>query len=81
MPKTPRPTRKSPFFLFPFTLLLSLPWVSAKEAPKPKPQSWEIKGIVAALKDSYAGVRLQAASRLGKYQLDDPRSLIKDNKW
>jgi len=84
MIKTPRQTRKlSPFFLFPFTLLLtlllSLPWVSAEE-PKPKPQPWEIKGIVAALADPYAGVRLEAARKLGEYQLDDPKSLIKDNK-
>ncbi len=84
MPKTPRQTRKSPFFLFPFTLLLtlllSLPWVNAKEEPKPKPQAWEINGIVAALVDLHAEVRLQAANKLGEYQLDDPKSLIKNYK-
>ena len=85
MPKTPRPTRKlSAFFLFPFTLLLtlllSLPWVSAKEPPKPKPQDWEIKGIVAALVDPHAEVRLAAANKLGEYQLDDPKSRIKNYK-
>ena len=84
MPKTFRQTRKlSPFFLFLFTLFLtlflSLPWVNAEE-PKPKPQPWEINGIIAALADPYAGVRLQAASKLGEYQLDDPKSLIKNYK-
>jgi hypothetical protein len=83
MPKTPHQTRKlSPFFLFPFTLLLtfllSLPWVSAKEQPKPKPQPWEINGIIAALADPGADVRLEAARKLGEYQLDDPKSLIKN---
>ena len=84
MLKTPRNTRKSPFILFPFTLvlvlLLSLSWVNAKEAPKPKPQNWEMNGIVAALADPYAEVRLQAAKKLAEYQLDDPKSLIKKYK-
>ncbi|KAB8316033.1 HEAT repeat domain-containing protein, partial [Tolypothrix campylonemoides VB511288] len=84
MLKTARKTRKSPFFLFPFTfvlvLLLSLPWVNAKEAPKPKPQNWEMNGIVAALADSDARVRLKAAEKLAEYQLDDPKSLIKKYK-
>jgi hypothetical protein len=85
MLKTSRQTRKlSPFFLFPFTLflvlLLSLPWVSAEETRKPKPQDWEINGIVAALSDLYAGVRLQAAYHLTEYQLYDPKSLIKNYK-
>jgi hypothetical protein len=62
MPKPPRQTHKlSPFFLFPFTLflifLLSLPWVSAKEAPNPKPQPWQIEGIVAAIDDSQDKVK------------------------
>jgi hypothetical protein len=82
MPKTPR--KLSPFFLFPFTLLLtlllSLPWVSAQEEPKPKPQPWQINGFVAALVDPNAKVRLQAASKLGEYQLDDPKSQIQNYK-
>jgi HEAT repeat protein len=84
MPKTPRQSRKSAFFLFPFTLLLTLllflPWVSAKEAPKPKPQAWEIKGFVAALVDPNPKVRLEAARKLGEYQLDEPKSQIKNYK-
>ncbi len=52
---------RKPLFLFPFTLfltlLLSLPWVSAKEIPKPKPQPWQIDGIIAALDDSYPEVK------------------------
>jgi HEAT repeat protein len=72
----------SPLFIFPLTLLLVIflaaPWVSAKEAEKEKPipQPWEIKGIVAALNDPYAGVRLAAADKLGEYKLDNPKSLI-----
>ena len=84
MPKTLRQSRKSAFFLFPFTLLLTLllflPWVSAKEAPKPKPQAWEIKGFVTALVDPNAKVRLEAASKLGEYQLDEPKSQIENYK-
>ncbi|NMG07905.1 HEAT repeat domain-containing protein [Brasilonema sp. UFV-L1] len=85
MLKTNQKIRKlSPIFLFPFTvflvLLLSLPWVNAKEAPKPKPQDWEIKGIVAALRDPGANVRLKAADKLALYQLDNPNSLIQNYK-
>jgi hypothetical protein len=82
MPKTPRPTRKlSPFFLFPFTLLLtlllSLPWVNAKEAPKPKPQPWHIDGIVAALDDSYEEVKEYAFGKLAEYKSQDLKSVLK----
>ena len=42
---------RKPLFLFPFTLfltlLLYLPWVSAKQPPKP--QDWQMNGIVAAI--------------------------------
>ena len=74
-------TRKpSPILLFFCTVLLtlfvSLPWVSAEEETKPKPQPWEINGIVAALADPYAQTRLAAASKLGEYQLDHPKSQI-----
>ncbi len=58
------------------TLILSLNWVNAKEPEKPTPKDWEIKGIVAALADPYAGVRLAAADKLGKYQLDHPQQQI-----
>lgn len=72
--------RLSPFFLFPFTLLLTLllclPWVSAKEQPKPKPEAWQINGIVAALDDSYPEVKKLALEKLGQYQLQDWKSLV-----
>ncbi len=81
MPQTPRPTRKSPFFLFPFTLLLtlllSLPWVSAKEAPKPKPQPWQIDGIVAAIDDSQDGVKGYAFEQLAKYEPQALKPMLK----
>ncbi len=82
MPKTPRPTRKlSPFFLFPFilllTLLLSLPWVNAKEEPKPKPQPWQIDGIVAAIDDSQDMVKAYAFNQLAKYEPQDLKSVLK----
>ncbi|MBP5973490.1 HEAT repeat domain-containing protein, partial [Brasilonema sp. CT11] len=82
---TPRTTRKpSPVLLFLFTFLLilffSLSWVSAQEEPKPtKPQGWEMNGIVAALADPSAEVRWEAVQKLAEYQLDDPKSLIKNN--
>ncbi|HAA31827.1 MAG TPA: PBS lyase, partial [Cyanobacteria bacterium UBA8553] len=79
---TPRQTRKlSRFFLIPFTffltLLLSLPWVSAKEAPKPKPQDWQINGIVAALDDSYPKVKEYAFGQLVKYKWQDLKTVVK----
>ena len=83
MPKIPRQSRKlSPFFLFPFTLLLtlllSLPWVNAKEAPKPKPQPWQIEGIVAALDDSQDTVKVYyALDQLTLYEPQDLKSVVK----
>ncbi|WP_414620986.1 hypothetical protein [Calothrix sp. CCY 0018] len=48
---------KQPFILFPLTFLLiffvCFPWINAKEALKPKPQQWQINGILAALDDDY----------------------------
>ena len=58
------------------TLILSLNWVNAKEAEQPTPKDWEIKGIVAALADPYAGVRLAAADKLAEYQLNHPQQQI-----
>ncbi|MHC5767093.1 MAG: HEAT repeat domain-containing protein [Nostoc sp.] len=78
---TPRHTNKrSLFFLFWFTLLLtlflSLPWVNAEE--KPKPEVWQINGIVAALKDPIPKVRATATQNLQEYQLDNPKTQIKN---
>lgn len=59
MPKNPRQTRKFAFlFTFLLTLFLLFPWVNAKEPPKPKPQPWQIDGIVAAIDDSYLEVKV-----------------------
>ena len=85
MIKTPRQTRKlSPFFLFPFTLLLTLllflPWVNAKEAPKPKPQPWQIDGIVAAIDDSYDEVKVYAFGKLAEYKSQDLKSVLKKSE-
>jgi hypothetical protein len=82
MPKNPCKTRKlSLFFLIPFTLLLtlllSLPWVNAKEAPKPKPQPWQIEGIVAALDDSYPKVKEYTFDKLAQYKWQDLKPLLK----
>ncbi|MEH2356878.1 HEAT repeat domain-containing protein [Nostoc sp.] len=72
--------KQSLFFLFWFTLLLtlflSLPWVNAEE--KPKPEVWQINGIVAALKDPIPQVRATATQNLQEYQLDNPKSQIKN---
>ena len=66
--------RKLSFFLvftftFLFILQLSLPWVNAKEAPKPEIKDWQISGIVAALDDGYPQVQGIAFSNLTKYEL------------
>ena len=81
---TPRHTKKlSLFFLFCFTLLLtfflSLPWVSAEE--KLQPQVWQINGIVAALTDPIPEVRTTATENLKKYQLDNPKTQIKNSEY
>ncbi|MEH1844061.1 MAG: HEAT repeat domain-containing protein [Nostoc sp.] len=72
--------KRSLFFLFCFTLLLtfllSLPWVNAEE--KPKPEAWQINGFVAALKDPIPEVRATATQYLQGYQLDNFKSRIKN---
>ncbi|MCC5607841.1 HEAT repeat domain-containing protein [Nostoc sp. CHAB 5834] len=77
----PRRTSKPLFFLFCFTLFLtlflSLPWVNAKETPKPKPQDWQIEGIVAALDDSYDKVKGYALDKLVEYELKDLKTVFK----
>ncbi|MEH1958155.1 HEAT repeat domain-containing protein, partial [Nostoc sp.] len=73
--------RSSLFFIFPLTLLLTLllalPWVSAKEQPKLKPEAWQINGIVAALDDGYDAVKGSALDKLVEYDLKDLKSLGK----
>ncbi|MEH1844001.1 MAG: hypothetical protein V7L25_03045 [Nostoc sp.] len=70
--------RSSPFFLLPFTLLLTLllalPWVSAKEPPQ---ESWQINGIVAALDDEHDGVKKLAFEQLVEYDLKNLKSVWK----
>ncbi|MEH1966353.1 HEAT repeat domain-containing protein [Nostoc sp.] len=72
--------RSSPFFLFPFILLLilflALPWVSAKEQPKPKPEAWQINGIVAALDDGHDGVKQQALNKFNRYDLKNLKLVV-----
>ncbi|MEH1974270.1 MAG: PBS lyase, partial [Nostoc sp.] len=72
--------RSSPFFIFPFTLLLTLlltlPWVSAKEQPKPKPEAWQINGIVAAIDDGYDRVKKLAFNKFNEYDLKNLKSLV-----
>jgi HEAT repeat protein len=82
MLKTARKTSKlSPFFLFPLTLflvfLLSFSWVNAKEAPKPKPQPWQIDGILAALDDGYPKVQQLAFEKLAEYEAKDLKAVLK----
>ncbi|MEH2352053.1 HEAT repeat domain-containing protein [Nostoc sp.] len=72
--------KRSPFFLFPFilllTLFLALPWVSAKEQPKPKPEAWQINGIVAALNDGYDKVKTLAFENFNKYDLKNLKLVV-----
>ena len=58
-------------------LLVVSPWVSAKEKPKPKPQDWQINGILAALEDSSSQVQGFALSKLGEYDAKDLKSALK----
>ncbi len=71
--------KRSSFFLFPFilllTLLLALPWVSAKE--QPKPELWQINGIVAALDDGHDGVKSLALNQLSQYRMQDLTTVVK----
>ncbi|WP_298919283.1 HEAT repeat domain-containing protein [uncultured Nostoc sp.] len=62
---------------FIFSFFLALPWVSAKETPKPPPQPWQIEGILAALDDSYPKVKLYALDKLARYKLQDLKSVLK----
>ncbi|AFZ19069.1 HEAT repeat domain-containing protein [Allocoleopsis franciscana] len=82
MLNTPRTTRKpSPFYLFPFTLLLTLllclPWVNAQKPANPQPQPWHINGIVAALDDSQDKVKGYAFDKLAQYKPQDLKSALK----
>ncbi|MEH2452598.1 HEAT repeat domain-containing protein, partial [Nostoc sp.] len=82
MVTTPRYSSKPSGFIlyalaFILTFLLCLPWVNAKETPKPKPQLWQIDGISAALDDGYDKVKGYALDQLVKYNLKDLKSLGK----
>ncbi|MEH2395186.1 MAG: hypothetical protein V7K21_27230, partial [Nostoc sp.] len=74
--------RLSRVFLFLFTCLLtvvfSLNWVNAEEEPKPKPELWQIQGIMAALNDDYPQVKTLALDKLGEYKLKNLKSLEKE---
>ncbi len=65
------------FITFLLILFLSLPWVSAEEKTKPKPQQWQINGIVAALDDGYDEVKGYALDKLKKY---DSKEINKPEK-
>ncbi|YAF94603.1 MAG: hypothetical protein AB3A66_18645 [Nodularia sp. CChRGM 3473] len=78
----PRRTKKlSLFCLFCLTLLLtiflSLPWVSAREKPKPQPQDWQINGIIATLGDGHEQVKGYALNKLSEYDLKNLKSVVK----
>ncbi|MEQ9550160.1 MAG: hypothetical protein RIM23_11140 [Coleofasciculus sp. G3-WIS-01] len=68
----------SHFFLFLFTLFLTLqlalPWVSAEEPPKPQP--WQIDGIIAALDDGHDQVKGYALGRLARYESQDLQAVL-----
>ena len=59
------------------TLLLALPWASAKEQPRPKPEAWQINGIVAALDDGHDGVKSLALNQVSQYEMQDLKTLVK----
>ncbi|WP_334939735.1 HEAT repeat domain-containing protein, partial [Nostoc sp.] len=74
--------RLSRIFLFLFTCLVtvvfSLNWVNAEEKPKPKPELWQIQGIMAAVNDDYPNVKTLALDKLGEYKLKNLKSLEKE---
>ncbi|MBD2499370.1 HEAT repeat domain-containing protein [Anabaena azotica] len=61
--------------VFILSFLLCLPWVSAKEQPKPQPQAWQINGILAALDDGHDTVKGYALSKLVEYDLENLKSV------
>ncbi|MDJ0616132.1 MAG: HEAT repeat domain-containing protein [Calothrix sp. MO_192.B10] len=81
MPKHHLTQKPSRFILYPLVFLLSFllcfPWVNAKEAPKPKPQEWQINGIVAALDDGHDDVKGYALRQLGEYDSKDIKAVVK----
>ena len=72
---------KQPFILFPITFLLvfflSFPWVNAQNVTKPKPQQWQINGILAALDDDYDEVKGYALEKLARYEAKDLKIVLK----
>jgi HEAT repeat protein len=75
--------KRSPFFLFPFilllTLILALPWVSAIKLD-PKPEAWQINGIVAALDDGYNRVKEFAFEKFNEYDLKNLKLVVQKPK-
>ncbi len=75
---------KKPFILFPITFVLifflSFPWVNAQQPPKPKPQQWQINGILAALDDDYDKVKGDALSQLARYEAKDLKVVLKQSE-
>ena len=72
---------RKPLFLFPLTLcltlLLCIPWVSAKTPPQPKPQLWQIDGVVAAIDDSNSKVKGDAFQALAGLEPQDLKLFLK----
>ncbi len=81
---SPRRLQKTPDFhglllalCLTVVLLVASPWVNAKERPKPKPQEWQINGILAALEDNSPKVQGFALGKLAEYQLADLKIALK----
>lgn len=71
------------FFISCFALLIGIVLISSLYAMevKPKPEEWEIQGIVAALKnDSLLEVQIEAAKQLQKYQFEHPTKILKNSR-
>jgi hypothetical protein len=58
-------------------LWVASPWVSAKEKPKPKPQEWQINGILAALEDNSPNGQGFALDQLAEYDAKDLKRVLK----
>ena len=52
-------------------LWVASPWVSAQETPKPKPEEWQINGILAALDDSDPGIKQRAFEKFAEFDANE----------
>jgi len=86
MVRPQRLQKQSAFYRLLFVVCLTIgllvvpPWVSAKESQQPKPQEWQINGILAALDDGYPGVKQAAFGKFAEYDAKDLAAFPKQSE-